>query len=175
MFCDRCAREGTVARLFQMTPQGKRDLFLCPNCVEELAGKMHLIPFDALAAWVASTLRKEEQEELFRQKCPRCGRTLEEFLITPFRGCPCCYHEFSPLLLSLTDPETLGRISTATKEPKASKGKKQAVELPASRKVTLDPELKLLILKERLEALIRDERYEEAQELSAEIRKIKSG
>ena len=157
MKCDYCQTEEAQTRYFELTSEGKHEGFLCENCIQFLADKwLVLESFDAL----------------YRITCPYCATSLGKFLKSGLKGCAACLRYFLPLLSPLAEK--------MQREAKAAAKKRSSRRLfkPASPKIEAqteaDPTLKLLQMKERLEALVYDQRYEEAKTLSEEVLKLKT-
>lgn len=158
MKCDYCQTEEKQTRYFELTSEGRHEGFLCENCIQFLADKwLVLESFDAL----------------YKITCPYCATSLGKFLRHGLKGCNACLRYFLPLLSPLAE-----KMQREAKAAAKRRNAPKPIYKPASpgEKVQTgaDPTLKLLQMKERLEALIYDQRYEEARTLSEEILKLKT-
>lgn len=174
MDCQRCGRADARMSYFVMENGHTNQVNVCEDCLKQVASERHLFPMFLLPSWILRSFKKEESEEIFNERCGLCGRTFLEFLLEPKEKCPACQEPFFSLLVTLLN--IFVRRNSDKEIVKPKEAQKKTFHFPFSRpkKGLADARLSLAFLKERLEALIHDERYEEASKMAGEIKILRN-
>ena len=95
------------------------------------------------------------------EACPRCGMTFSQIARAGKLGCSVCYETFGPQIESL-----VRRIHG---------GGQHVGKIPQRMGAALKGKVELKRLKEKLQALIQEEKFEEAAVTRDEIRQLEQG
>lgn len=101
------------------------------------------------------------QDDINEPKCPRCGMTYSEFNRLGYFGCPDCYVAFAEKIRPLME-RIHGAGKHIGKVPNRGCGVFRTVN-------------QIKRLRQRLQHLVREERYEEAAKIRDEIRALERG
>ncbi len=160
MLCQNChQREANVHVVKNINGQTTQ-LHLCDQCAQK-AQEMtmvfqHGIMPDFLQALFGFSPQPAPQPQ--EESCPNCGMTFSQITRAGKLGCSACYEKFEPQLEPL-----LRRIH----------GSGQHVgKVPARQGAALREKLELNKLKEKLQALIQQEKFEEAVLVRDRIREL---
>lgn len=150
MKCDVCSKEATVF-LTQIINGQMTTVNLCETCSKE-KGVTDTMGFGLAEAFLAPGGAKQNEE----LACPACGFTQAQLKKIGRMGCPECYTTFRDGLDSLLSA--------------MHKGTKHVGKIPTGKAVS-QAEMKRVISqsREELQKAVKEERYEEAARLKAEI------
>lgn len=168
MLCERCHKKEATVHYVQIVNGQKTESHLCAAC----AGRENLMTRAGTFRGMENFMGSVFEDPFFRSvwdhpfersgrlSCPECGMTLDTFREKGELGCPDCYEAFR---------EQLRPLFEKTQEGTAHRGKN-----PADKEKPQDsgepPELKAL--KEKLNALVTEEKYEEAARVRDQIRDL---
>ena len=169
MLCEKCKKR-TATVFYNENINGKvRSFSLCGDCAAKMREKGELQDVTSMVGSFADPF-SELQDHFFgnffglptlpyaeEKACPTCGTTYREIAKTGLVGCPDCYKTFDTEL-----ERTIGAAQGATSHKGAVPARNRA-------KQKLEEELKTL--REKLDAAVAKEEYEEAAKLRDEIRK----
>ena len=150
MKCDVCSKEATVF-LTQIINGQMTTVNLCDTCSKE-KGVTDTMGFGLAEAFLSPGSSKSSEE----LACPACGFTQAQLKKIGRMGCPECYTTFRDGLDSLLSA--------------MHKGTKHVGKIPTGKAVS-QAEMKRVIAQSRdeLQKAVKEERYEEAARLKAEI------
>ena len=150
MKCDVCSKEATVF-LTQIINGQMTTVNLCDTCSKE-KGVTDTMGFGLAEAFLSPGSAKSAEE----LSCPACGFTQAQLKKIGRMGCPECYSTFR---------EGLDGLLTAMHH-----GTKHVGKIPTGKAVS-QAEMKRVIAQSREDLLkaVKEERYEEAARLKAEI------
>lgn len=109
MLCDRCKKNEAVVHLTKIVNGQKQELHLCEKCAEE-TGHINFAPDNNLSfqKFLSGVLNsnlfenekkiKNDNKNISREICSRCGSGFEEFSQKGLFGCAECYNAFSDRL-----------------------------------------------------------------------------
>jgi len=151
--CAHCNKPATI-HLTQILDNKIYKVDLCEDCQmkNQFAGDLGLESFSKLAIALSQGGTVESEID----PCPSCGCTQADLQNTGKFGCSTCYEAFEPLL-----EEIFQNIQSSPQH----KGK-----IPLRGRERMERARKLLSLRKKLEAAIREERYEDAALLRDELR-----
>lgn len=162
MQCQSCKNNTATIHLTEITDGRRTEMHLCEMCAQKqgLTVKTQ-IPLNELLSTLLSAQSQPEQPsaEAEQISCPHCGITLKEFRKNSLLGCPADYDIFEKYLNPIIQGSHEGGTAHCGKVPSnaPSQTKKQA---------------KLLVLRQELQAAVREENYEAAAELRDKISKL---
>ena len=134
---------------------------ICEPCAQNLKlPQMQLAPKSVVNIWKLLQQSAKKAREEGGLSCPECGMSLAEFRSKGRLGCPRDYEIFKAHLTPL-----LQRIHNATMH---------VGRIPGLDEATLSQMNHLTDLRQRLEAAIREEDYEDAAKLRDEITQIEA-
>ena len=150
MKCDVCSKEATVF-LTQIINGQMTTVNLCESCSKE-KGVTDTMGFGLAEAFLSPGAAKQSEETA----CPACGVTQAQLKKIGRMGCPECYTTFRDGLDSLLSA--------------MHKGTKHIGKIPTGKAISA-AELKraIVVNREELQKAVKEERYEEAARLKAEI------
>ena len=160
MLCQNChQREANVHVVKNINGQTTQ-LHLCDQCAQktqEINVVFHqgIMP-DFLQALFGFSPQPAAQRQ--EEACPNCGMTFSQITQAGKLGCSACYEKFGPQLEPL-----LRRIHG---------GGQHVGKVPARQGAALREKLELAKLKEKLQILIRQEKFEEAVFVRDQIRDL---
>jgi protein arginine kinase activator len=160
MQCQICNNNEATIHLTEIHGDVHTEMHLCESCAAEqgIAAKSQIPLNELLSSLLASA---PEEANMYaptdsRQKCPRCGFSLEQLKNEPLLGCPYDYEMYEKSLLPLIENTQDGKTVHCGKVPtKVPRGEKDLIEL--------------MNLRNLLEDAIRTEDYETAAKLRDKI------
>ena len=164
MQCQICNKNDATIHLTEIADGVRAEMHICENCAQEqgIAVKSQ-IPLNELLNSLLAV--QPTDEELFgpsekgdSTSCPHCGFTLDQFRKEAVLGCPYDYEIFEKPLHRLIEKAHNGKTTHCGKVPsKTSTGTKK--------------QIKLITLRQQLEAAVQSEDYEMAAKLRDKIKK----
>ncbi|MDA8229219.1 MAG: UvrB/UvrC motif-containing protein [Desulfitobacterium hafniense] len=163
MICQNCKQREANVHLFKTINGQTQELYLCEQCAKQsqevnLVFQPGVIPdfLQALFGFNPSKTNNKPQEEA----CPNCGMTFSQITRAGKLGCSSCYGTFESHL-----GQALRRIH----------GSGQHVgKIPARRGTAIRSKLELKKLKEKLQLLIAQEKFEDAAVVRDQIKELES-
>lgn len=163
MLCESCQQHEATIHLTQVVNGQSRELHLCEDCAEESGLNVQnvmSIPELLFGMGAAESGGAGEQKDAGKS-CPHCHLRGQDFKKHGRLGCPRCYETFeaelAPMLAAM------------------HKGPRHVGKIPESLRKGLEASGRLAELKARLEAALREEKYEEAALLRDQIREAGHG
>ena len=163
MLCEHCHENEAQISYTMVEGNDTKQMHVCPSCFQEFLAKQfpssQIPPLDIqpMIQELLSLFHGKDAEE--GRTCPVCGRSLKEFRKTGMFGCDNCYNTFAEELNALL-PRMQGADHHVGAMPEAFRRDREASE-------------KEQALKDRLDAAVADERYEDAALLRDEIKALK--
>lgn len=163
MLCENCGRNEANVRYTQIVNGIKKEMHLCSEC----SGKLNLNDFNfsmpfSFSNFFGNFLSDYDNSVVLpivnrekELKCDKCNMTYSEFLGSGRLGCSNCYNVFSDKIDYVLD-----KLHGSSKYVGKSFTKKK------------DINTELENLKDKLENLIKEEKYEEAALVRDEIKKM---
>ena len=158
MKCQRCPKQATLHITEVLGEERFEEVHLCEDCAKKYLYEPQISKKEAKAG-AAPVVAAEEAAAGAR--CPACGITFVEFRNHGRFGCGHDYDAFKPDLLPLMD-SVHGETRHAGKIPRR-----------APRTATTQAELGQL--RQRLQVLVEEEKYEEAARVRDRIRELELG
>lgn len=160
MLCDICKKREAVVHIASFENGRRTDLHLCAACAKThsklaLFQDLNIINNDFFRKMAYPDYTGQSEEE---PRCASCGMTYGEFNRSGLFGCPDCYEAFKEEL-----PPLLRRIHGHTKHD----GKVPNRGTGVFRTMT-----HIKRLRQHLQKLVQEERYEEAAKVRDEIRAL---
>lgn len=160
MMCDKCHKREAVVYIARIENGKRTELKLCASCARkegELAGlrDFNIIDNDFFRMMAYPAYNGEDGEE---PVCPSCGLSYSECNRTGKFGCPSCYEAFQEEI-----PPLLRRIHGHSRHTGKVPNRGTGVFRTATQ---------IRRLRQHLQSLIREERYEEAARVRDEIRAL---
>lgn len=165
MLCEHCHENEAKISYTIVEGNDTKQMQVCPSCFQEFLAKQfpssQIPPLDIqpMIQELLSLFHGKDAEEEEGRSCPVCGRSLKEFRKTGMFGCDNCYNTFAEELNALL-PRMQGADHHVGTMPEAFRRNREASE-------------KEQALKDRLDAAVADERYEDAALLRDEIKALK--
>lgn len=165
MLCEHCHENEAKISYTIVEGNEMKQMQVCPSCFQEFLAKQfpssQIPPLDIqpMIQELLSLFHGKDAEEEEGRSCPVCGRSLKEFRKTGMFGCDNCYNTFAEELNALL-PRMQGADHHVGAMPEAFRRNREASE-------------KEQALKDRLDAAVADERYEDAALLRDEIKALK--
>ncbi len=156
MKCDKCKKREANIEYSENINGKKQKLNLCYECAEKLG----VIHFSNSFVPMFSSMFESKMPFIEEAVCDQCGYTLEDYKKTGLFGCDHCYEVFEDHIDDL-----LLKIH----------GKNRHVSQTNVKTKVNSKQTKLEELKEKLEKVIKEEKYEEAAVIRDEIKKIEGG
>lgn len=161
MFCQNCHEREANVHVSKMINGQLKELYLCEQCAkktQEINFVIHpgLIVPDFLQALFGFNAAQQELRP--EEACPKCGMTPSGISRAGKLGCSTCYDKFEAQLEPL-----LRRIHG---------GGQHVGKVPLRRGVALKGKLELKKLKEKLQILIQQEKFEEAAFVRDKIKEL---
>lgn len=160
MLCQHCKQQEAIMKLF-ITENGKtREVYLCESCAQknqEVSFVFHpaIVPEFLQALFGFNSAAKDLPTEMV---CPKCGISFSHITQAGKLGCSTCYETFETQLEPL-----LRRVHG---------GGQNVGKIPVRRGAALRNRMEQKKLKEKLQALVQQEAFEEAAVVRDQIRKI---
>lgn len=165
MLCEHCHENEAKISYTMVEGNDTKQMHVCPSCFQEFLAEQfpssQIPPLDIqpMIQELLSLFHGKDAEEEEGRTCPVCGRSLKEFRKTGMFGCDNCYNTFAEELNALL-PRMQGADHHVGAMPEAFRRNREASE-------------KEQALKDRLDAAVADERYEDAALLRDEIKALK--
>jgi len=167
MQCQICSKNDATIHLTEISDGVRAEMHICEHCAQEqgIAVKSQIPLNELLSSLLAVQPTDEElfgpSEKGASTSCSHCGFTLEQFRKEALLGCPYDYEVFEKPLLRLIKKAHNGKTTHCGKVPsKTSVGTKK--------------QIRLIELRQRLEAAVQSEDYELAAKLRDEIKKCET-
>ena len=162
MRCDNCGRVATYHSI-EVINGNRIEHHLCSDCASNLREEQDVMPM-ALASIgeffdFPLAFRPKRIKKVLR--CPKCGCTSDGFLQTGKLGCGDCYK----YLHEVVDPAIDDVLATSDMPDKISLGSDINKDIPLANDLNS--------LQDQLKIAVKEERYEDASRLKAQIDKIK--
>lgn len=168
MQCQICTKNDATIHLTEIADGVRAEMHICEHCAQEqgIAVKSQIPLNELLNSLLAVQPTDEElfgpSEKGASTSCPHCGFTLDQFRKEAVLGCPYDYEIFEKPLHRLIEKAHNGKTTHCGKVPsKTSTGTKK--------------QIKLITLRQQLEAAVQSEDYEMAAELRDKIKKYETG
>lgn len=160
MLCDICGKNAATVHLTEIIDDQITELHLCEKCAREKSTQMEqqFGLADLLAGLAEFGGPKEEKEGGVKIKCPNCGLGFEDFKKIGRLGCSDCYVTFKRYLAPL-----LKRIHGSNQHV----GKSPIKAMKVTKKKSGLEELR-----QKLQAAIEREEFEEAARLRDQIKEL---
>ena len=165
MLCEHCHENEAKISYTMVEGNDTKEMHVRPSCFQEFLAEQfpssQIPPLDIqpMIQELLSLFHGKDAEEEEGRTCPVCGRSLKEFRKTGMFGCDNCYNTFAEELNALL-PRMQGADHHVGAMPEAFRRNREASE-------------KERALKDRLDAAVADERYEDAALLRDEIKALK--
>lgn len=171
MKCQSCGKKDATVKYYENINGKKQTLYFCTNC----AKNMGFTDFPSLSDFsnltnlfspIFSTI--PEFDLLEEKKCKKCGYTLDDYANTGMLGCENCYETFGRNLDDLLykmHGRNRHKFQERREEKKSIEEDKKSEFLKKSKK-----EKEIDKLKEKLNQLVKEEKYEEAAKVRDEIK-----
>lgn len=153
MKCQSCGKKQATVKYYENINGSKKELHLCSEC----ANKLGFTHFPDIFSPMFVSIPNYIDDEVV--KCEKCGYTLDDYTKTGLFGCPECYNTFNKNL-----DELFLKIHGKNRHIKLDKSK---VKFKANEKTD-----ELEELREKIQELIKEEKYEEAAVIRDKIRKL---
>ncbi|MDO4282922.1 MAG: UvrB/UvrC motif-containing protein [Clostridia bacterium] len=154
MKCNNCGKREANIKYSENINGKKQELNLCYECAEKLG----VIDFSDSFAPMFTSMFSGLPEMFEETKCDKCGYTLDDYKKTGLFGCDHCYETFDDSIDNL-----LLKIH----------GKNRHIQRIDHRRKDHNETDEIEILQEKLEKLVKEEKYEEAAIVRDQIKKIK--
>lgn len=163
MLCQNCQEREANVHITKSVNGQTQDLYLCEQCAKKvqevnLMFQPGLIVPDFLQALFGFSPESVAQKE---EACPRCGMTFSQITRAGKLGCSVCYETFGTQIESL-----VRRIHG---------GGQHVGKIPQRKGAALKGKVELKRLKGKLQALIQEEKFEEAAITRDQIRQLEQG
>lgn len=160
MLCDICKKREAVVHITQFKDGKRTELHLCAECARKESSlapfrEMNILENDFFKKMAYPDYSDHTAEE---PRCASCGMTYSEFNRVGKFGCPDCYEAFSKEITPL-----LRRIHGHSKHVGKVPNRGTGVFRTATQ---------VKRLRQHLQKLVADERYEEAAQVRDEIRAL---
>lgn len=153
MKCNNCGKKEANIKYSENINGKKQELNLCYECAEKLG----VIDFSDSFAPMFTSMFSGMSDFIEEVKCDKCGYTLDDYKKTGLFGCDHCYDVFEDSIDNL-----LLKIHGKNRHIKSLNKKDQNI----SKEDSIDE------LKKKLEALVKEEKYEDAAVVRDQIKKI---
>jgi protein arginine kinase activator len=176
MYCPMTGKPCSMPKNIHVTESVKGALsqhFICQQCASHHLPEQHgsspfslpmapknnqLGPVDFLSGLMHKIREEYESEKAMREACPSCGMTLAQFIHSGRIGCPECYEFFYTLLAKLLEHLHEGADKHVGKRPK--RGSLETMKNS------------LIVLRKKMDAAVKEERYEDAAKIRDQINAI---
>lgn len=163
MQCQICNNNDATIHLTEIVDGKRTEMHICEQCAAEqgLAVKSQIPINELLSGLLAAQPSDDELSAASGQQvqCPHCGFTLDQFRKEGVLGCAYDYEVFEKALLPLIEKAHDGKTTHCGK-------------LPSKTPKDTKKQVKLLNLRQQLDAAVRTEDYEQAAKLRDKINKI---
>ncbi len=158
MKCQSCGKKQATIKYSENIDGAKQELHLCVDC----AKKFGITGFNEL--FVPMFVNLPEYDELLGLQCKNCGYRLEDYSRTGLFGCPECYNTFVDTL-----DELFYKIHGKNRHVKIEQNINDNNLNDKSKKD------EILELREKLQHLVEEEKYEEAAVIRDKIKELERG
>lgn len=177
MKCQSCGKREASVKYYENINGNKQTLYFCVDCAKKLgfsdfndfSSFSNFQDFSNFFTPIFTTM--PEFDLLEQNKCSKCGYTLDDYYNTGMLGCEECYKAFEKNLDDLFYKINGKNRHIKLEEKKVDtkyKNKVKGENLDGNKN-----ENSILKLKEKLEKLVKEEKYEEAAVIRDEIKKLK--
>lgn len=153
MKCQSCGKREATVKYYENINGTKKELHLCSEC----ANKLGVMEFPDIFSPMFVSMPDYTYDEVI--KCGKCGYTLDEYTKTGLFGCPECYNTFNENL-----DELFLKIHGKNRHVKDKVTKQQENKMDKSTEIEK--------LKEILNKLVEEEKYEQAAVIRDKIKEI---
>jgi len=161
MQCQICNKNDATIHLTEIIDGVRSEMHICEQCAieQDIAVKSHIPINELLSNLLAVQPSDDELAGLGEREpvCSNCGFTLEQFRKEGVLGCPRDYEIFEKTLLSLIKKAHDGKTTHCGK-------------IPLKTPVDTKKQMKLLSLRQQLDAAVQSEDYELAAKLRDKIK-----
>lgn len=174
MKCYFCSDQEDLGMVVVMLWNIEQVVFICPSCIRRLRDKKLDLNFRALQESIERNFGEADRKQILKQRCLACGETFGELLASGKMNCAYCLDSFAQVVLTLANILESDRkyiLCPEIAQPEIPSEKRAAISA-ALRDLEQDPHFKIMHLRERLEALVQDEKFEEAKKISELIKKL---
>ncbi len=154
MKCQSCGKREATVRYKENINGKKQEIYLCAQCADKMGFTDFSNIFSPMFISIPSSLNIEETK-----KCKTCGYTLDDYAKTGMFGCEDCYNTFENTL-----DELFIKLHGKNRHIKL---KKRAVKDAGDSK-----EAEIDRLKEQIQTLVEQEKYEEAAVIRDKIKEL---
>lgn len=159
MRCQSCGKKEANVKYYENINGKKQTLYFCEECAKKI-GFSNFSDISSLFSPIFTSI--PEFDLLEKKKCNMCGCTIDDYLKSGMLGCENCYKVFEDNI-----NELIYKINGKNKHIKLSEIKNIENEDAAARK-----KYKIKALKEELENMVKEEKYEEAAIIRDEIKSL---
>lgn len=174
MICDICSKNSATVHLTEIVDGQMTELHICEVCAKEKSIEMEQqFGLSDLLAGLADFGKNLEGQEPGELQCSECKLTYNDFKKIGRLGCSSCYGVFSSYLLPLLK-RIHGSVTHTGKVPlnvaKVETVKK--AEVKTTKLIKIKEHLDVAELKNKLQEVIKEEKFEEAATLRDKIREL---
>lgn len=162
MRCDICGRVATYHSI-EVVNGNRQEHHLCSNCAASYRQEQDIMPMmmPTIGEFFDFPLSFRPKQVKKVLRCAKCGCTSDDFLATGKLGCSECYK----YLHEVVDPAIDDVLSINDMPDKISLGADIGKDIPLANDLNS--------LNDQLKIAVKEERYEDASRLKAQIEKIK--
>ncbi len=154
MKCQSCGKKEATVRYKENINGSKQEIYLCSNCAKNMGFINFTSIFSPMFISIPDFIEQED-----KLMCKNCGYTLDDYAKTGLFGCEKCYETFE---------DTLDELFLKLH------GKNRHIKI--NKKSTMsskeDKNLEIEELKEKIQELIKEEKYEEAAVIRDRIKEL---
>ena len=165
MQCQICNKNNATIHLTEISDGVRSEMHICEHCAAEqdIAVKSYIPINELLSSLLAVQPTDDELSGTLEQElaCPNCGFTLSQFRKEGVLGCPNDYEVFEKALSPLIKKAHNGNTTHCGK-------------IPSKTPQDTRKQSELLNLRQRLQAALQSEDYEQAAELRDKINQLES-
>ncbi len=165
MQCQICNKNNATIHLTEISDGVRSEMHICEHCAAEqdIAVKSYIPINELLSSLLAVQPTDDELSGALVQElaCPNCGFTLSQFRKEGVLGCPNDYEVFEKALSPLIKKAHNGNTTHCGK-------------IPSKTPQDTRKQSELLNLRQRLQAALQSEDYEQAAELRDKINQLES-
>ena len=160
MKCQSCGKNIANVKYYENINGKKQTLYFCEAC----ANKMGISSFSNITEIFSPIFTDIPKLNILENRqCRKCGYTLDEYLNTGMLGCENCYNTFEN-----TIEELIYKINGKKRHIKIDKSNTNKLIINNNDKI----KDKISRLKEKIEKLVKEEKYEEAAIVRDEIKSL---
>jgi len=154
--CQICNKNEATLHFKQVAEGSVKDLYVCEKCAAENGLDPHS-PLSVTDFLFGLGMKSKDEEKTQDRTCPACGMRTRDFKKTSRLGCAQCYEVFSEPLAPLLSS--------------VHKGTRHRGKVPARERVAV----RVAGLREKLNAAVATQDFEEAARLRDQIKGLKTG